>query len=444
MQRIGAAVLKDDLLRIDGLPMLTRLPGLPTLPRGQRRRARRARRRRGRPGAAMRACTRSWARRRRSMTRNSPTSRPSRSTARDWPALRTTPVAAERAAVDRAAPAAADRAERVACGTLITAFSAARRCICRGYNRARSSRRGTASECVQGSAVGLTGALLANKVLAGAFAVSVAVHAAVLAVRFVDPEFLRVRASDPTLEIILVNARSETRPSQAQALAQANLDGGGTNDDGRRTSPLPETCPDARRRHARERAPDGRAARAGAEAAADAPVGRRCRRCLCRARDAGRAAGAGQRGGDAPDSWRGCRPRSRSQISDYQKRPRKHHFMPSTSEYRYARYVEDWRARVEKIGNEHYPEEARGRVYGTLRMTVSIRKDGSLVEAIIENSSGSPVLDRAARRIVKLAGAVSAVSAGDRARHRYPRNHSHVDVHQRQLRHPQRRADRVR
>jgi protein TonB len=58
---------------------------------------------------------------------------------------------------------------------------------------------------------------------------------------------------------------------------------------------------------------------------------------------------------------------------------------------------------VEKIGNEHYPEEARGRVYGTLRMTVSIRKDGSLVEAIIENPSGSPVLDRAARRIIKLA-----------------------------------------
>jgi protein TonB len=90
------------------------------------------------------------------------------------------------------------------------------------------------------------------------------------------------------------------------------------------------------------------------------------------------------------------------QVSDYQKRPRKHHFMPTTSEYRYARYVEDWRARVEKIGNDHYPEEARGKVYGALRMTVSIRKDGTLADAIIENPSGSPVLDRAARRIIKL------------------------------------------
>jgi protein TonB len=77
--------------------------------------------------------------------------------------------------------------------------------------------------------------------------------------------------------------------------------------------------------------------------------------------------------------------------------------MPSTSEYRFARYVEDWRAGVEKVGNDHYPDEARGKIYGTLRMTVAIRKDGTVTEATIEESSGSPVLDRAARRIVKLA-----------------------------------------
>jgi len=90
-------------------------------------------------------------------------------------------------------------------------------------------------------------------------------------------------------------------------------------------------------------------------------------------------------------------------ISDYQKRPRKHFFMPSTSEYRFARYVEDWRGRVEKIGNDNYPEEARGKIYGNLKMTVVIRRDGSLIDAIINQSSGSAVLDRAARRIVKLA-----------------------------------------
>jgi protein TonB len=91
------------------------------------------------------------------------------------------------------------------------------------------------------------------------------------------------------------------------------------------------------------------------------------------------------------------------QISDYQKRPRKHHYMPSTSEYRYARYFEDWRTRVEKIGNDNYPPEARGKYYGSLRLTVAIRKDGSVADTILEQSSGSAVLDRAARRIVMLA-----------------------------------------
>ncbi len=70
----------------------------------------------------------------------------------------------------------------------------------------------------------LFGGLFANKVLTGAFAVSIGLHAAVLAVRFVDPEFLRVRSSDPPLEIILVNSRSESKPTKAEALAQANLD----------------------------------------------------------------------------------------------------------------------------------------------------------------------------------------------------------------------------
>ncbi|HVF16668.1 MAG TPA: TonB family protein, partial [Steroidobacteraceae bacterium] len=68
------------------------------------------------------------------------------------------------------------------------------------------------------------------------------------------------------------------------------------------------------------------------------------------------------------------------------------------------RYVEDWRARVEKIGNENYPNDARGRFYGALRMTVAIRKDGSVADAMIDQSSGSQILDRAARRIVQMAG----------------------------------------
>lgn len=246
-------------------------------------------------------------------------------------------------------------------------------------------------------------AFLADKVLVMALTVSIGLHMTVLAVRFVDPEFLRVRSTDPPLEIILVNARSETRPGKPEALAQANLDGGGSHDAGRRASPLPDSqivrdgdALDSARRMVEQLEEEQKKLLASLkdslqmrplpqkESAAEAPVP-----------------------GSLDEQTRVQLARAQAeiakQISDYQKRPRKHHFMPSTSEYRYARYVEDWRARVEKIGNDHYPDEARGRVYGSLRMTVAVRKDGSVAEAAIDKSSGSPVLDRAARRIVNMA-----------------------------------------
>lgn len=245
-------------------------------------------------------------------------------------------------------------------------------------------------------------AFLADKVLVMALTVSIGLHMTVLAVRFVDPEFLRVRSTDPPLEIILVNAKSETRPGRAEALAQANLDGGGAHDAGRRTSPLPDAqivkdgdALDAARRMVEQLEEEQKKLLTvlrdslqmrplpKKEVAAEAPVpgvqDEQTRELLARAQS-----------------------EIAKQVSDYQKRPRKHHFMPSTSEYRYARYVEDWRARVEKIGNENYPDEARGKVYGSLRVTVAVRKDGSVAEAAIDKSSGSPVLDRAARRIVNM------------------------------------------
>jgi protein TonB len=225
----------------------------------------------------------------------------------------------------------------------------------------------------------------------------------VLAVRFVDPEFLRVRSTDPPLEIILVNAKSDTRPGKAEALAQANLDGGGSHEAGRRTSPLPnslqmrdgDALDSARRLVEQLEEEQKKLLTALKDSLQMRPLPRK------------ETTADSPQPGASEEETRQQLARTQAeiakQISDYQKRPRKHHFMPSTSEYRYARYVEDWRSRVEKIGNEHYPDEARGKVYGTLRMTVAVRKDGSLVEATLEQSSGSPVLDRAARRIVNMA-----------------------------------------
>jgi len=201
---------------------------------------------------------------------------------------------------------------------------------------------------------------------------------------------------------VLVNARTETAPTNAQALAQANLEGGGAHDQGRRTSPLPNSFE-----------------------VRDGDTLETAKRTVAQLEDEQKKLLTQLKQGDLQDPLpskdtkpmqadMGSAEEARLQlareqaiieksISDYQKRPRKHFFMPSTSEYRFARYVEDWRGRVEKVGNDNYPEEARGKIYGNLKMTVVIRKDGSLMDAIINQSSGSAVLDRAARRIVKLA-----------------------------------------
>jgi protein TonB len=245
-------------------------------------------------------------------------------------------------------------------------------------------------------------ALLADKVLVMALTVSIGLHITVLAIRFVDPDFLRVRSSDPPLEIILVNAKSETRPGKPEALAQSNLDGGGANESGRRTSPLPDTfemrdgdAVDAARAMVQQLEEEQKrllaALRESLQVRPTLP------------RDASDQSQQGSVEQERRERLARAQAEIAKQISDYQKRPRKHHFMPSASEYRYARYVEDWRSRVEKIGNQNYPDDARGKFYGALRMTVAIRKDGTVAEAMVDQSSGSPVLDRAARRIVQLA-----------------------------------------
>jgi protein TonB len=220
-------------------------------------------------------------------------------------------------------------------------------------------------------------------------------------VRFVDPELLRMHQSDPALDIVLVNAKSAVSPSKPQALAQANLEGGGSQEEGRRSSPLPDLAADR----------NGQTMEVERQKVERLEQEQRQLLAMVRKLNAttyvvepGKQSTAGS---EHPEQYRQQLARMQAEISkeisDYQQRPRRHHFMPSTSEYRYARYFEDWRARVEKVGNENYPNEARGRIYGTLQMTVVIDRSGTLMDAVIERSSGSPVLDRAARRIVKLA-----------------------------------------
>lgn len=93
----------------------------------------------------------------------------------------------------------------------------------------------------------------------------------------------------------------------------------------------------------------------------------------------------------------------------YQERPRRKFIGARTQEYRFARYVEDWRQKIERIGELNYPQAAREqRVFGTLVATVSIRSNGSLERVQIDRSSGYKLLDEATVRIVTMAAPYSA------------------------------------
>jgi protein TonB len=88
----------------------------------------------------------------------------------------------------------------------------------------------------------------------------------------------------------------------------------------------------------------------------------------------------------------------------YQKRPKRAFIGANVREYAFARYVEDWVTKVERIGNVNYPEAARRQgIYGSLRLTVSIFADGRIETVEVDHSSGSKILDTAAIRIVELA-----------------------------------------
>jgi len=90
------------------------------------------------------------------------------------------------------------------------------------------------------------------------------------------------------------------------------------------------------------------------------------------------------------------------------KLPRRKWISANTREYEFAAYMQAWVAKVERVGNLNYPEEVRKmKLTGDLVMTVGINVDGSVESIDIQRSSGKPQLDRAATRIVRLAGPYS-------------------------------------
>ncbi len=234
---------------------------------------------------------------------------------------------------------------------------------------------------------------------------SIAAHAIVLSIHFELPKLFRKPPESPPLEVSLVNAKTLSRPSKADFLAQANLDGGGNTDAKRRlSSPLPRAAMDAQQMQL---------ALAQEQVQSLETQTRELMRQL-----KSKNAIANQR--EATESARAEAASTMKQLSEkalelqrleaqiarefdaYQQRPKKRHIGARAAEYRFARYVEDWRQKVEKVGNDNYPTVARERrIHGSLVLTVGIKSDGRVESIEIDRPSGQKILDAAAVKIVE-------------------------------------------
>jgi protein TonB len=244
-----------------------------------------------------------------------------------------------------------------------------------------------------------------------AFGASLLFHAALLAVRFTPPDFAD-RMRERALEVILVNSKSKARPDKAQAKAQTNLDGGGNTEDNRRAkTPLP---PSPNTREGNELIEAQRKV-AELEAQAQQQMTRlKGERSvtLDRGKPEPNPSAEPTRSGLDLASSAMAIARLEGQIArqmeEYNQRPRKKFIGARVEEYRFAQYVEDWRQKIERIGNLNYPDAAKGRLYGSLVLTVVIKASGELERVEVSRPSGQPLLDDAARRIVRMAAPYAA------------------------------------
>lgn len=240
-----------------------------------------------------------------------------------------------------------------------------------------------------------------------AIAVSVLVHAALLAVRFAAPEAFRLQPADPGLEVILVNARHARAPVKAEALAQANLDGGGNAEAGRAESPLPdlrkvengESVKALQRRIAElEQLQKNVLTRVQRSQFDAAPVTDKDKPDPHRT------------GADMIDTRKAIARMTAEitqSINDQNRRPKKTFITPSTREVGYALYYKAMQKRVEEIGTLNFPQQNGRKLYGELVVYIPIFQDGTLYMKEggprVERGSGNPALDKAALDIVRRA-----------------------------------------
>lgn len=243
--------------------------------------------------------------------------------------------------------------------------------------------------------------------------ISLLLHGLLLLVHFSQSARKSNENAPTSLQVVLVNSKSAHRPVKADALAQANLDGGGNTDaKAVATTPFPlqkdaEPQLELKTRMQQVQEMEQQQARLLSQIKSKPDLALPTPPALAQPHP-----------GQSPDAVdimaRSLQiARLEAQIdrehNAYQSRPKRKEIGARTDEYRFAQYVESWRLKVERVGNLNYPEEARQKkLYGTLQITVNIRSDGSVDSADVVRSSGSKILDNAAIHIIKMAAPYAA------------------------------------
>lgn len=261
----------------------------------------------------------------------------------------------------------------------------------------------------------VTAALRSLTTLQLALGISLALHAAVLSVRFVHPQAFERVFQDTPLEVILVNAKSQERPEKAQAIAQATLAGGGEAAQGRATSPLPYSALTAVGEDFEE-----------AQRKLDAMQDQQAV-LLTQLRQRVATMAPLDPRETAPNAQQLSEQQRRQQlvkllaeiekrINEENARPKKRYISPATREEVYAVYYDALRRKVEDKGTENFPEQAGRKLYGELTMIVTVNHDGRVLDTEIVQSSGNPLLDNRAAAIARAAGPFGQFGSAMRAK----------------------------
>ena len=233
--------------------------------------------------------------------------------------------------------------------------------------------------------------------------VSIAIHAALLTVRFVAPEQFNRVFQDTPLDVILVNAQTQERPEKAQAIAQAALAGGGDAARGRATSPLPYSALTAIGDDFEERQK-----KLDAMQEQQTVMLTQLRKQLSSMPQFDPREQSQQQDREQQEQKRKqlikLLAEIEKRINEENARPKKRYISPATREEVYAVYYDGLRRKVEDKGTENFPEHKGKKLYGELVMVLTVNHDGRVLDTEIVQGSGIPQLDTRAQAIARAAG----------------------------------------